>query len=176
MAKVMLICGKIASGKSFYCRRLMERAPALLLSVDEVTQRVFDKGLGRDHDRISGKIQGYLLDKAAEAVRLGVDVVLDWGFWRKADREKCTAFFRERGIATEWHYIEVGGDVWRMNIARRNEAVLAGEDESYYVDEGLLEKLRKAFEEPQPGEMDVIFRREELAETKKEHREAGKSL
>lgn len=161
MAKVMLICGKIASGKSFYCRRLMKRAPALLLSVDEVTQRVFDKDLGRDHDRISGKIRGYLLDKAVEAVRLGVNVVLDWGFWRKADREECAVFFQERGVATEWHYIEVGEDVWRMNIARRNAAVLAGEDESYYVDEELLEKLRKAFEAPQPGEMDVVYRQEE---------------
>ena len=42
MAKVMLVCGKIASGKSWYCRSLMEKSPALLLSVDEVTDRIFD--------------------------------------------------------------------------------------------------------------------------------------
>ncbi len=34
MAKAMLVCGKIASGKSWYCRSLMEESPALLLSVD----------------------------------------------------------------------------------------------------------------------------------------------
>ena len=160
MPKVILLCGKIASGKSWYCRKLMEDSPALLLSVDEVTDRLFDNALGEAHDAMTAKIQAYLLNKAVEAVRAGADVILDWGFWTRQDRQAHTKYFRQRAIPVEWHYIDVPDPVWRENIARRNAAVLAGEDPSYYVDEGLMQKLLAWFEPPQPEEMDVIYRRE----------------
>lgn len=159
MAKVILICGKICSGKSWYCRGLMERSPALLLSVDEITDRIFDKNLGGRHDQVAAKIQAYLFDKAAEAIAAGADVILDWGFWTRAGRAEAAEYFRGRGIEAQWHYIDVPDEVWRENIARRNAAVLRGEDDSYYVDEGLLNKLLALFEPPGPGEMDVIYRR-----------------
>lgn len=159
MAKVMLICGKLCSGKSRYCRKLMESSPALLLSVDEITERIFDKDLGERHDEVSGKIQSYLFDKAAEAVMAGADVILDWGFWTRAGRREAADFFSERKIQAQWHYIDVSDEVWQESIARRNAAVLAGEDGSYYVDDGLLEKLTRLFEPPEPGEMDVVFSR-----------------
>lgn len=160
MPKVILICGKIASGKSWYTRQLLTQSPALLLSVDEITARFFDNALGDAHDQMCGKIQSYLLDKAAEAARAGADVILDWGFWTRDSRRAATDFFRRRGIPIEWHYIDVSDRVWQENIARRNAAVLAGEDPSYYVDEGLLEKLLSQFEPPRPGEMDLVYRRD----------------
>lgn len=159
MAKVILICGKLCSGKSRYCRSLLESSPALLLSVDEITERIFDKDLGERHDEVSGKIQSYLFDKAAEAIAAGADVILDWGFWTRAWRREASAFFRERGIDHEWHYIDVSDEVWQKSISRRNAAVLNGEDDSYYVDQGLLLKLTRLFEPPEPGEMDVVFSR-----------------
>ncbi len=158
MAKVMLLCGKIASGKSFYCKRLLEASPAVLLSVDDLTSRTGD--LGELHDAVSAAAQDYLLDRAAAIAQAGVDVILDWGFWTQESRRAATAFFRQRDIQTEWHYIDVPDPVWRENIARRNAAVLAGEDSSYYVDQGLMEKLLSLFQPPEPGEMDVVYRRE----------------
>ena len=89
----------------------------------------------------------------------GADVILDWGFWTRAWRLEADSFFSDQGIAHEWHYIDVSDEVWRESIARRNRAVLAGEDGSYFVDEGLLEKLQGLFEPPEPGEMDVIIER-----------------
>ncbi len=159
MAKVMLVCGKLCCGKSWYCRELLKRSPALLLSVDEITERVFDKDLGDRHDAVTARVRAYLFDKAAEAVAAGADVILDWGFWTRAWRLEAESFFSKRNIAYEWHYIDVTEETWLESIARRNRAVLAGEDDSYYVDEGLLEKLKSLFEPPEPGEMDVIFRR-----------------
>lgn len=157
MPKVILVCGKIASGKSWYCRSLMEKSPALLLSVDEMVSRIFESPLGEAHDQVCGRIRSYLLDKAVEAARAGSSVILDWGFWTREDRRASTEFFRQRGIPVEWHYINVPDDVWQENIAKRNAAVLSGEDPGYYVDQGLLEKLINLFEPPQDGEMDVVY-------------------
>lgn len=155
MAKVMLICGKIASGKSFYCRRLREASPAVLLSVDELTARLGP--LGEIHDQASAAIQDFMLEKAGEIAAAGVDVILDWGFWTQSSRQEASAFFAARGIETQWHYIDVPEERWRENIARRNAAVLAGEDPSYYVDEGLLQKLKERFQPPAPQEVDVWY-------------------
>ncbi len=156
MANVILVCGKIASGKSWYCRKLLKEGGRVLLSVDEFTTRLGP--LGEDHDRVCGVVQGYLLDLAAQIAGAGTGVVLDWGFWTRDSRAAAEGFFRERGIATQWHYIDVPAAVWQENIARRNAAVLAGEDNSYYVDEGLLGKLAASFQPPEPGEMDVVVR------------------
>lgn len=160
MAKAILVCGKIASGKSWYCRKLLAQSPALLLSVDEVADRLFGKELGDRHDEVNAKVQAYLFDKAVEAVRAGADALLDWGFWTQTARQEADRFFAGASVQTEWHYIDVPEDRWRENIARRNAAVLAGEDPSYYVDEGLLNKLESLFQAPEPGEIDVWFRPE----------------
>lgn len=155
MAKVILICGKIASGKTFYCKGLMKKSPAVRLSVDELTTRIGE--LGTLHDQVCTAVQGYLLDRAADIARAGVDVILDWGFWTRAARQRASGFFRERGIATEWHYIHVSAARWQVNIEKRNAAVLAGETADYYVDQGLMQKLLSAFEEPDQSEIDVWF-------------------
>ncbi len=155
MPKVILICGKIASGKSWYCRSLMEKSPAVLLSVDELTLRMGP--LGEEHDRITQAIQSYFFDKALEIIAGGTDIILDWGFWTQAGRREAEEFFRSRGVITQWHYIDVPDKLWRENIARRNAAVLAGEDPSYYVDEGLLAKLQSLFQQPSPAEMDIWY-------------------
>ena len=160
MAKVILICGKLASGKSWYCRELLKKSPALLLSVDEITQRLFPKQLGAQHDRICGEVQEYLFGKAVQAIEAGADVILDWGFWSRSSRQAAKEFFRARQIETQWHYIQVPEELWKQGIARRNAAVMAGASPDYYVDEGLLAKLASLFQEPEPGEMDVIYRRE----------------
>ena len=86
-----------------------------------------------------------------------MDVILDWGFWTRAARQRASGFFRERGIATEWHYIHVSAARWQVNIEKRNAAVLAGETADYYVDQGLMQKLLSAFEEPDQSEIDVWF-------------------
>ena len=48
-------------------------------------------------------------------------------------------------------------EAWQRNIAARNAAVLAGETQDYYVDEGLLEKIQAAFEPPAREEMDFWY-------------------
>ena len=155
MAKAILICGKIASGKTFYCKRLLESCPAVRLSVDELTARIGK--LGELHDTVSAAAQSYLLERAADIVRAGADALLDWGFWSQSSRKEASRFFQEQAIPTEWHYIHVSESRWRENIQKRNASVLAGETSDYYVDQGLLQKLLDAFEEPEREEMDVWF-------------------
>lgn len=83
-------------------------------------------------------------------------MVLDWGFWTKAERQNVTCYYQSKGIEYEWHYVDVTDEIWKRNIFSRNKAVLSGESE-YYVDDGLLYKIQSLFETPSYEEMDVWY-------------------
>ena len=157
MANVVFVCGKICCGKTTYSQTICEENDAVLLSVDEITLAVFDGDLGEKHDEYVKRIKTYLLKKAVEIVRSGTAVVLDWGFWTKAEREFAKAIFRDNGIETEMHYLDISEEQWQKNIRKRNAEVLAGKISAYYVDDGLLEKLASLFEMPEKDEVNFLI-------------------
>ena len=152
MSKIILICGAICSGKSTLARELAQRENAVILSNDELTKAVGEY-LGEQHDAIAERMQLYLRGKAVEIARAGVSVILEWGFWRRADRAEITRYLTAQGVPFEWHYMDVAPVQLRRNIARRNAHPGPSD---YVVDEGLMQKCLSAFEPPSPGEMDII--------------------
>lgn len=154
---VHLICGKICSGKTTYAKDLAGRLPGVILSCDELALLLFDGDLGAKHDEVLQKVRQYLLEKAIAVARAGANVILDWGFWSEKDRREITARFENAGIPVKWHYICVSEEIWQRNIQKRNAAVIDGTAMDYYVDAGLLHKMRKQFEEPDRESMDYWY-------------------
>ncbi len=158
MTKVIAICGKICCGKSYYSKQLKEREKAVILSCDELTDVLFDNDLGDKHDEISKRIKKYLLKKAEDIINAGTNVILDWGFWSKNDRNYLNEYFNSKFINCEWHYINIDDASWQKNIDERNQRVLAGiGGGDYYLDEGLMKKLLSKWEEPTKDEIDICF-------------------
>lgn len=155
MAKVYLICGKLCSGKSTYTAKLRVEKRAAVLSVDELMLAVFPPQLGDKHDEYTEKAKRYLLARAEELVSLGVDVILEWGFWRKTDRSAIREWFGKRGTATELHYLDIDDETWRERVSKRNAEVAAGRSDAYFVDDGLMAKFGAMFEPPSRDEVDV---------------------
>lgn len=157
VAKVILICGKICSGKTYYSKCLQKKYNAVLLSCDEIENQIFHHSLGEKHDTVVIDIKNYLHKKALDILSVGSNVVLDWGFWTKAERENVTCYYQSKGIEYEWHYVDVTDEIWKCNISSRNESVLSGESDDYYVDDGLLCKIQSLFEIPSHEEIDVWY-------------------
>ena len=158
MAKLIAICGKICSGKSYYAKQLKEKENAVVLSCDEVTNILFDNDLGDKHDEMSKRIWNYLLKKSEDIIKTNTNVILDWGFWAKKDRQFITDYFNIKNISCEWHYVDVDKETWQKNISERNERVLSGIGGSdFYLDEGLMVKLESKWEVPSKEEIDVWF-------------------
>lgn len=157
MAEAVLICGRIASGKSWYARMLMKNRRMVLLSVDEITLDILGGDLGARHDEIASKIQTYLYGKSLEILRAGTDVILDWGFWTEDSRSEARMFYQAHGISCSMHYIDIPVQAWEENIEERNRAVLAGKVRAYLLDDGLRRKLEAAFEPPRRDEIDVWY-------------------
>ena len=155
---IHLICGKICSGKSWYARELAKQENAVILSTDELTWDLTNNEQGPGYDAFARRCNGYLRKKAGQIAAAGCNVVLDWGFWTRADREEIAEYFAERNLPIQWHYIDVPEEIWAENIRRRNDRVLRGEGGSdFFVDEGLKEKVLSLFEIPKKDEMDVWY-------------------
>lgn len=158
MSKVILICGKICSGKSFYANQIQVAENAVILSTDEATYDLIDNEQGPKYDLFAKRVNAYLMKKAAELATVGCNVILDWGFWTQKERQETTAYFRSRNVAVEWHYIDIKDEAWHQNIRQRNQKVLAGEGGSdFYVDEGLFHKVCSKFEIPGNDEIEIWY-------------------
>lgn len=155
MAKVILICGKICCGKSTYSKKIKEENKAVILSVDEIMLSIFGQHAGDKHDEYAKNTQQYLFHKAIEFVNAGSNVILDWGFWRASDRKYAMDFYRSQSIECEMHYLEISDDTWKERLNKRNEAVLAGKTNDYFVDENLAKKFEAIFELPTQEEINV---------------------
>ena len=158
MSKVILICGKICSGKSTYANKLRVQEKAVLLSCDDITLALFDQNLGTDHDPIVERTKNYLFNKSLEIIEVGVSVILDWGFWTKKERDFAKQFYKSRDIACELHYVHINNKAWKANLSKRNHAISEVNLKAYYIDDNLAEKFLSIFELPEKREIDVCFK------------------
>ncbi len=157
MAKVILICGKICSGKTYYTKHNLKNFNAVSLSCDELDDMIFHKSLTDNHDKVFKDVHKYFHKKTVEIVNLGCNVILDWGFWFYDQRIEVSKYYEDNGIDFEWHYIDINDEQWKLNIDSRNRAVKNGESDDYFIDEGLFNKINKLFEAPSKEEIDVWY-------------------
>lgn len=155
MAKVILICGKICSGKSTYAERLRSENKAVVLSVDEIMLTLFGLYAGDKHDEYAERTKKYLYDKSLEIMEAGMDVILDWGFWTRDERIFVKKFYTDRKIEHEFHYIDISDKIWKERLEKRNAEILAGAGNAYFVDENLAAKFESRFEMPDRDEIDI---------------------
>lgn len=158
MGKVMAICGKIASGKTYYANQIKEKENAIILNTDELTYAMFDNEQGDKYIELAERANSYLMKKSVELVNIGCNVILDWGFWRAYNRRYMNEYYKEENINIEWHYIDIDDKSWEENISERNIKIEQGLNKfDFFVTEGLKEKLLKNWEEPKKDEIDVWY-------------------
>ena len=155
MPKVYLMCGKICSGKTTHANQLRTEHRAVVLSVDEITLALFGQDAGDQHDTYVERAENYLYHKSLEILESGINVVLDWGFWTKQERDYARDFYGSRNVEYEFHYIDISDSEWEKHLRQRNRDVLERRTDAYYVDEGLAAKFAYIFEKPDRSEIDV---------------------
>ena len=159
MAKLLCICGKIGCGKTYYANRLKEQEHAVILSTDEVTYDLTNNQQGDGYDEFAIRVNLYLRKKAVEIVNAGCAVILDWGFWTKENRKEIKRYGENNGVLVEMHYIDIDDKTWYENIEKRNNEVISGNGgSSFYVNEGLLNKVSSLFEIPEKEEIDIWYK------------------
>ena len=152
--KVILLCGKMCSGKSYYAEKLKVERNAVLLSPDEAISCIFPSRKGDQLNDVFDRVKAYLYRKSLDILNTGTEVILDFGFWTRAERRRITKYYEYNGVTPEWHYIDVSPDVWTRNIERRNRRIREGLSTDFYLDDKLIAQFEQQFEAPERDEMD----------------------
>jgi predicted kinase len=161
MSKVIILCGKIASGKTYYAKELKKKSNAIILSVDDLMLKLSDSCMGNHHDDIARRCERYFYSLAEQILLQGLDVIIDFGYWTRKEREEAKVYFKSREIQVELHYIKVADEKRFIQLANRNQCLIMNRnkqvDRVYIIHEELRKRLDSKFEEPTPNEIDVLI-------------------
>jgi len=100
--------GLPCSGKTTRAKQLENEDSALRLTPDEWHVNLFGHDvLDPDHDKRHGIIESMLWQVAARSLSLGTNVILDFGFWAKEERDDFRSRARELGARSEVIFMDV---------------------------------------------------------------------
>ena len=139
--------GLPSSGKTSRARELAATSSALRLTPDEWMIPLFGQ------EQPEGKrnvLEGRLIWLALSALRVGVDVVLDFGVWAKVERSALRALAASVGAASELVYLPVDEEEqWRRVRAR----ALTDAATTFAMTRADLERWRPVFQPPDATEL-----------------------
>ncbi len=151
MATLLLMCGLPGSGKTTLAKRLEREREALRLTPDEWIARLFGQSLTPPAlDWCRDPVEAVQWGVAERALRLGVNVVLDFGLWSRAEREEFRARAARLGAASELHFLDVPRAELSSRLAARNAEL---PPDAFLVTEAQLEAWWNVFEPPDADEL-----------------------
>ncbi len=156
MATVYILIGKIASGKTTWVLERKKKNPLVLLSCDEMMLNLFNGCLGEKHSETERRCLMFLFGQAAQLADMGIDAVLDSGFWTKESRKMAKAYFADRGIKTRVYYFDIPDETRLDRLEKRNELLAHAKTRAFIIEKKLMQNLDKKFEAPLPNEYDFI--------------------
>ncbi|MGI6665649.1 MAG: AAA family ATPase [Christensenellaceae bacterium] len=157
MATIHFIVGLPCSGKTTFAKKLEKSEKALLLSPDDWQIRIFDNNLygfseaeNIQHSLYHDRIEAIMWDVAVRMIALGVDVILDFGFWSKVERDMFRAKAKKIGASAAFHYMDVSIETLLHRLEKRNAA---GANETIIFPKEHLEEWYESFEPPTKQEL-----------------------
>jgi predicted kinase len=150
IATLYMLCGLPGAGKTTLARRLERERGAFRLAEDDWMIRLFGSADGHG-DEQRERIKAVQWEIAERILRLGGNVVLDWAFWLRSERDDYRARASALGASAELYYL----DVPREELLRRlTERDLARPADSFPVTADELEIWTTMFEPPTVDEFE----------------------
>ena len=152
MATLYLMVGLPCSGKTTLAHKLECEQSALRLTPDEWQIRLFGQDAGEpEHNARHSLIEAMLWNIASRALELGTNVILDFGFWAREEREDYRSRAKQLGASSEVHYLDVSEDELLRRLEERN---LRPSQESFLISKEAMEPWIAFFQKPTPDELE----------------------
>lgn len=153
MATLHMMVGLPGSGKTTEAKRLEQLYHALRLTPDEWQYCLFGHDIGdQEHDARHTRVEELMWNVAVQVLKAGVDVILDFGFWTKSERDAFRRKAHAFGAASRIHYMGVPKDVIWERLSIRNQT--AGENAVFYVGRKEFDEWSGLFEIPSKEELE----------------------
>lgn len=159
MATLHLIHGFCGSGKTTFAKKLEKKLDAIRLNVirfthDEWMVAFFGINPPKDHfKKYSENIESLIFKFTEQLLRLGIDVILDYGFWSRSSRDAVRKFAVKVKVDFKLYKLECPLEVMRKRIAKRTERMPPGE---LLITDKTFKTLRSRFEPLEKDEKHVV--------------------
>jgi predicted kinase len=152
MPTLFLICGLPGSGKTTLARELEVSQRALRLCPDEwITAILDDRSNIPELDRLREPVESLQWQVAKRALVLGMNVILENGFWSREERMRFRSQAQKLGAHVELRYLDVPLDELWKRLSMRNSNLPHG---TFAVTEEQLDLWSGWFERPTPDEFE----------------------
>lgn len=146
-ARLILVCGLPGSGKTTHATQLAANMQAVRLCPDE-----WKHALGIDYydDDARVRLEDRLWRFAEELLMLGQNVIMENGFWARAERDGLRLAARALDVAVELHFLTAPVDELWSRLQLRNQE---GRPGAVPIGRSDLEKWAAQFEAPDAAEL-----------------------
>jgi predicted kinase len=147
MSILHLVCGLPSSGKSTLAKELELLDNTVWLSPDDWMAQIVADGHDEKRRAAVERVQWQLSKKL---LRLGVNVVLDNGFWTRSERQVLRDEATKLGATIELHVLDVPLAELQKRVAKRNRTLPAY---AFQITARHLTEWSKLFEPPGADEL-----------------------
>lgn len=148
MSKVIMMCGVCGSGKTTYAKE-KEKEGYIRLSIDEMWKLYGRRGLDYPYDeyeKLSEKVELSLREKLICLIQEGQNVVIDFSFWNKENRNFYRQLIDNAGGTVELVYMKASLETLRKRLTKRN--LHLNPNSPFIITDEILEHHYYGFQEP----------------------------
>ena len=121
---VYIIAGQIGAGKTTFAKKLEKKTGAIRFTPDEWMLKLFKEMPGNeDFDEYYFRCCAVAWETAKKILEKGIDIILDFGFWKKNDRKKYKQMISDLGYNCKLYHVfcEVEEIKKRLNIRNKQQ-------------------------------------------------------
>lgn len=150
-SRIYLLCGLPGSGKSTWSEKFVKENPnTVWYKLDrEFFKKHKSSFYGQKFNEYEDEIKKEILEKAKQDIADNKGVILDYGFWKKADREEYKKIVTDLGAEPKLLYFKQDNKILLERLLKRNEQDLVHE---HKIDENMFSIFLTQFEEPKEDE------------------------
>lgn len=157
MSKVIMMCGVCGSGKTTYAKQ-KEKEGYIRLSIDEEMWNIYgQKGVDypeEQYDELSDKVEHILRQRMISLINDEKNVVVDFSFWNKDNRNLYKNIIENTGGTVELVYMKASIELLWNRLQKRNLSLHA--NSPFIITDEILEHHYNEFQEPK-GEGETVL-------------------
>lgn len=147
---IHMLCGFICAGKTTLAQKLEREYAAVTFCPDEWIARLF----GQEHSSqcvfiYAPKVSALISRTYEQLLKLKIDIILDDGFWSKAEREHMRKRASELGAKSKLYFLDCPKEILLQRLQKRNAEC---NPESVVVSEAKFKIAWERFQSPSADE------------------------
>lgn len=146
MPTVYLLCGLPGSGKTTFAKKL-EMSGVIRYTLDEELFKMYGKDFPPEkYSEYEIATKQRIIENLKQDISTGKSAVLDWGFWKRTERDDIKQLVGSLGAQCKLLYFKTDSNELLERVQIREQ------ENNHAITADLLEKFEHEFEEPNIAE------------------------